>query len=105
MLTPPGLVRVCVCAQVPDYLLRVEKRFEEEVRKHSNTGTSPPLTRACCVFIPLWQSDRVGAYLDHTTRRPLIVVLEQQMLQSQAAALLDKGAAPARCWLTQTTLL
>lgn len=36
-------VGACVCVQVPDYLLRVEKRFEEEVRKHSNAIQQPLL--------------------------------------------------------------
>ena len=53
--------------QVPKYLLHVENRFNEE---HS----------------------RGVAYLDPLTRRPLLEILEKQLIAAHTTPMLDKGA-------------
>jgi len=51
---------------VPSYLLYVERRLEEE-------------------------GERVGHYLDPQTRKPLIVKLDEQLLEMHAEAIISKG--------------
>lgn len=55
--------------EVPALLLRVEGHLKEE-------------------------SDRVLHYLDTTTRKPLIEVVEQQLLQVHAMAIIERGFEP-----------
>ncbi|GLE07208.1 hypothetical protein PINS_up017205 [Pythium insidiosum] len=59
-------LQVMASSDVPQFLLHVEKRLQEE-------------------------NERVVHYLDPSTRKPLIHVVESQLLRPHATALLDRG--------------
>lgn len=40
------------------------------------------------------ENDRVNHYLDHSTRRPLIAVVEKQLLEEHIEGLVSRGTGP-----------
>ena len=62
----------CLFRQVPVYLVHVESRLREE-------------------------SSRGNAYLDYSTRTPLINCVERQLIANHAQTLLDRGVCACLC--------